>query len=242
MREGSRVARRDVLALGATGLVGLSGLSGCLGGGGGAGSGGDGGTSTTADGASRSLAGHEAAVGLDAQPSLGPDPFEATATIVAFEDPSCPTCRRFEQNVVPRLQSDIDAGTLSFVARTYPVIYPWGKPAVQALEATYARDEDAFWGLYGHYFEEQGTFSTANVLDLTRTWLSANTDLDADAVVADAEAKRYDDAVQSDLDAGDAAGANGITPSLFLFRDGQYRTVVRGSAANYDVIAGTLEL
>lgn len=241
MREDSHVGRRDVLALGA---AGLAGLAGCMGGasGGGDGTNGDGGGSTD-DGetTTQSLADHPAAATLDAQPSLGPNPLEATATIIAFEDPSCTRCRAFEQNVVPDLRPHIEDGTLSFVSRTYPVIYPWGKPAVQALEATYARDEDAFWGLFDHYFDEQPSFSTDNVLDRTRTWLSENTALDADAVVADADAKRFDDAVQADLDAGDTAGANGITPSLFLFRDGTYRTVARGSVS-YDVIAGALEL
>lgn len=249
MRADPRVARREILTLGAAGLLGLAG---CLGGvssdgsagGGDAGGSDDGGTgsgTTNGESSSQSLADHPAAANLDAQPSLGPDPFDAPATIIAFEDPSCTRCRAFEQNVVPKLQSDIESGTLSFVVRTYPVIYPWGKPAVQALEATYARDEDAFWGLFHHYFETQPEFSTDNVLDRTATWLAANTDLDADAVVADAEAKKFDDAVQADLTAGDEAGANGITPSLFLFRDGTYRTVARGSVS-YDVIAGTLEL
>jgi predicted DsbA family dithiol-disulfide isomerase len=79
------------------------------------------------------------------------------------------------------------------------------------------------------------------VLDRTRQWLSENTDLDADAVVADAETEAFDDAVQADLNAGDEAGANGVTPSLFLFRDGQYQTVAQGSVS-YDVLANTLGL
>lgn len=234
MRDVSRVGRRDVLGIGTAGLAGFAGCLGAVGGGGGN-DGADGGPS------GQSLAEHAAATDVEAQPSLGPNPLEATATIVAFEDPSCARCRAFEQNVVPELQSDIDAGTLSLVSRTYPVVYPWGKPAVQALEATYNRDKGVFWGLFNHYFDEQDRFSTDNVLNRTRTWLSSNTDLDADAVVSDAEAKTFDSDVQADLTAGDNAGADGVTPSLFLFRDGTYRTKAQGSVS-YDVLAGALGL
>ncbi|SFK82132.1 Protein-disulfide isomerase [Halogranum rubrum] len=243
MRRESRVGRRDVLALGA---ASLAGLAGCLGGER-DGSGESGGSTATTGESSKntditqSLSTHAAATDLESQPIRGPDPLDATATIIAFEDPSCTRCRAFEQNVVPKLESDIESGTLSFVSRTYPVVYQWGKPAVQALEATFNRDEAAYWGLFSHYFEEQDAFSTENVLDRTRTWLARNTDLDAEAIVADAKAKAFDDAVQADLAAGDEAGANGVTPSLFLFRDGQYRTTARGSVS-YDVIANTLEL
>jgi protein-disulfide isomerase len=226
MKEDSHVSRRDVLAVGA---AGVAGLAGCLGGASGSGD------------SQQSLSEHPAATDIGAQPHLGPNPLDARATIIAFEDPSCARCRAFEQQVVPKLRSDIDAGTLSLVSRTYPVVYQWGKPAVQALEATYDRSEDAYWELFAHYFDEQDAFSADNVLERTGRWLSSNSDLDADAVVADAEAKTFDAAVQADLTAGDEAGADGVTPSLFLFRDGQYQTVARGSVS-YDVLANTLGL
>ncbi|MFC4357529.1 DsbA family protein [Halobium salinum] len=242
--------RRRLLAAGGAGLT-LSGLAGCLGMGGGGGDGGgngSGGSEGSGGGGSGTpIAEHDAATAIDAQPSRGPDPLDAPATLIAFEDPSCSRCRAFETNVVPKLEADIEAGNLAFVSRTYPVVYPWGKPATQALEATYARVEneeagaDAYWGLFDHYFAEQDAFSADNVLSRTESWLAENTDLDAAAVVADAEAKEFDDAVQTDLDAGDAAGANGTTPSLFLFRDGTYRTKAQGSVS-YDVIASALEL
>lgn len=239
-RHGGSASRRRFLVTGAAGLA-VSAFAGCLGVGGSSDGGGPDENSGTP------IAEHAAATAIDAQPSRGPDPLEAPATLIAFEDPSCARCRAFEEEVVPELNSHIEAGTLAFVARTYPVVYPWGKPATQALEATYARVEDesapaaAFWGLFDHYFATQDAFSEENALSRTETWLAENTDLDAAAVVADAEAKKFDDAVQTDLDAGDAAGADGTTPSLFMFRDGEYRTKAQGSVS-YDVVAGALEL
>lgn len=221
-----RLPRRQVLVGSA---LGFGALAGCLG----RGEAGQSGGTPIAD--------HPAASGLETQPRRGPDPFDAPATIIAFEDPSCTRCRAFERNVVPKLESHVDAADLSLVVRTYPVVYPWGKPAVQALEATFARDVDAFWGLFDHYFATQPSFASENVLARTRDWLSANTTLDADGIVADAEAKKFDGGVQADVRAGDDAGADGVTPSLFLFRGGNYQTKARGSVS-YDVIAGALGL
>jgi protein-disulfide isomerase len=197
---------------------------------------GDGEDATT--GAGQSLADHPAARELGAQPTLGPA--DATATIVAFEDPSCSRCRAFERNTVPKIREElVSPGDARFVVRTYPVVYPWGKPAVQALEATFARSPDAFWGLFAHYFDEQDAFSTDNVLARTEEWLAANSDVDAAAVVADAESKAYDGAVRTDLDAGEAAGVGRTTPTVFLFRDGRYVTRASGSVS-FELISSAL--
>ena len=225
-------------------------MAGCLGSSGGSGSGGgdgsttDGGTSggATATDDARSIENHPAAAGLDTQPTKGPDPSGAEAVIVAFEDPSCPRCRAFEEQTVPRIESElVEPGRASFVFRGYPVIYPWGKPATQALESTFARDAEAHWALAGHYFAEQSSFDESNVLDRTRTFLEAETDVDAEAVVTDAESKAHDAAVQADLDAGMAAGAGGTTPTVFLFRDGEYRTKAAGSVS-FSVVTNALGL
>lgn len=95
--------RRRLLATGVAGLA--AGASGCLG------SGSDG----TDSGAP--IAEHAAGNGLDGQPFRGPDPTEAPATLIAFEDPSCARCRAFERQVVPKLEGDVEAGRLSLVAR-----------------------------------------------------------------------------------------------------------------------------
>ncbi|MFB6173769.1 MAG: DsbA family protein [Halobacteriales archaeon] len=236
--------RRAFLAAAATGV-----LAGCLGGGGG-GADTPAGTTTTGAGMATgtatpggdSIERHPAAAGLADQPTLGPDPFEAGAVVVAFEDPSCPRCRAFEEETVPKIESNlVEPGRGSFVFRGYPVVYPWGGPAAHALEATFDRDPAAFWALAGHYFEDQSNFDSDNVLDRTRSFLASETDLDADAVVADVEEGSFEDAVQADLDAGKAAGAGRTTPTVFLFRDGQYRTKAAGSVS-YSVIENALGL
>jgi len=183
-------------------------------------------------GGGNTLGSHPAATGLDGQPRLGPPPGEAAGTIVAFEDPSCHRCRVFEEQTAPRIRSElVDPGDATLVFRGFPNVYPWGEVGVRALEATYARDADAHWTLLDHYFDEQATFEGEGreaVLPRTREFLAAETAVDADAVAAAVEDGEADAAVEADLAAGEEAGVNG-TPTVFLFRDGEYRTQATGS-------------
>jgi hypothetical protein len=231
--------RRDLLR--ATGGAALAAAAGCTGlTGDNSRSGGDGNAGPPPD--------HEATRGIDAQPVLG----ELGPTmIVAFEDPSCPRCAAFETETVPKIESNlVDTGKAAFAFRGYPVVYPWGEPATHALEATYARSEDAFWDLKDYYFENQqsgglgqgggsGGFSEDNVLDRTRQFLDSETEVDAQAVVDAVDGGETESAVQADLDAGMAAGAGRTTPHVFLFKDGEYLTKAQGSVS-YDLVASAL--
>ena len=236
--------RRRLLA-----ALGTAGLAGCLGGDGGSVStestGGespptssDDSPTSTADASSGSVSvpDHPTAAALTAQPRYGDLDGHL---IVAFEDPSCPRCAAFHDRVVPTIRDQlVEPGDAAFVFRNYPVVYAWGEPATQALEATFARDESAFWGLLDYYYRNQSRLSIDNVSRLTESFL-AGTDLDETAVVADAESAAYDDAVQADLDAAEAGGVGRSTPAVALFRDGTFVTTANGSVS-YDLIANTL--
>lgn len=208
--------RRRFLALSGVGAV--SAVAGC-------GGNGDSG---------ESIADHPAAANLEAQPRRGE---LGGHVVLAFEDPSCPTCRRFHQDTVPEIQENIvDTGKGAYVVRTYPVIYPWGEPATQALASTFARDSEAFWSLFDHYFEEQSSFASDNVLERTATFLSEATAVDGDAVVSDAREKAHADAVQANIQAAEDAELGETTPVVLLFEDGEFVTKINGSVS-YDLIA-----
>ncbi|MWG34565.1 DsbA family protein [Halomarina oriensis] len=238
-----RVSRRRVLA--SLGL-GTAALAGCLGvGGGESGDGGSGEASGNGTGGSGGTGAsgldHPVGDGIDGQPTLGPAAGTAEATLVAFEDPSCPRCAAFHRDTVPRIRSElVDTGRATYVVRPYPIVYAWGEPATRALWATYERDAEAFWSLLDHYFTEQGSFDESNVVDRTRSWLDAETSVDVDAVVNAAEADGFPAPVQSNLDIGEAEGING-TPTVVMFRDGQYQSRATGSVS-YDLITSALNL
>jgi protein-disulfide isomerase len=229
-----RLSRRRALATAGGAL--LAGLAGCSASGEG--------DSTSTDGSSDAptLSTHPAGRAIDEQPFLGPPPGEASGTIVAFEDPSCPTCARFERETVPQIRESLtDPGDATFVFRGIPVVYEWGQPATRALEATFAADPGAFWALADHYFSNQPSFRGGNddeVYGATEAFLNAETGVDGAAVVESARAGEADAAVETDLSASEDAEVR-ATPTVFLFRDGALRTQVRGMA-RYDVIAGAL--
>lgn len=236
-----RFTRRSVLGMGGAALLGS--LAGCT-------DGNDPASDTTTTGSDaggesspseNSLAEHPGADGLESQPFLGADPTAAEAVIVAFEDPSCPTCRRFEHDTLPTLRSELlEPGRASFVFRGLGIIYDWGEPAAKALEATFARSEPAHWALKDHFYDAQSNFDTANVLDLTETFLDDETEVDGTAVVEDVESGAADEKYTIDMDAASAVGIR-ATPTFLLFRDGQYVTKATG-AVSYDVFATALEV
>lgn len=217
-------SRRAFLA--GLGVASTAAVAGCTGGGGS-------GETTLSD--------HAAAEGLETQPTLGAEPGEGEGTIVAFEDPSCPTCARFERSTFPKLKSEVlDSGRASFVFRGIPIIYDWGEPATMALEATYDRSESAFWALKAHYYDDQDSFDTDNALDLTEQFLAENTDIDAAAVVADAEAGAFQEAVDLDLGVSQELNVSG-TPTFFVFDSGTFSTKITG-AVGYESLTGAMGL
>ncbi|MGB9931233.1 thioredoxin domain-containing protein [Haloarcula amylolytica] len=211
--------RRRFLTLSGAGVVGA--VAGC---------------SSDAD-TGESIDDHPAAADLEAQPRRGE---LGGHVVLAFEDPSCPTCRRFHENTLPDIRENIvDTGKGAYVVRTYPVIYPWGEPATQALESTFARDSEAYWSLFDHYFAEQSSFDPDNVLERTATFLTDETEVDGEAVASDARNRAHDDAVQADIRAAEDAGLGETTPIILLFEDGEFVTKVNGSVS-YELIAEAL--
>lgn len=182
---------------------------------------------------------HPAAADLESQPRLGPPIDASDSTIIVFEDPSCPTCRVFEERTMPRVRTElVDAGVTSVVAREYPIVAPWGVIGSRALEATFDRDAAAFWGLRASLYANQGPILSDVVYDYVRAFLVEETDLDADRVIRAVQRGAYNDAVQVDVDAATAAGVRG-TPTLFLFRDGEYVTEIAG-APSFDLLVNAL--
>lgn len=199
----------------------VAALAGCFGGGG------------------APLEDHPAGADLDAQPTLGPAPGSADGTIVAFEDPSCPSCARFEGGTFPELKANlVDPGTVSFVFRAIPVVRAWAEPAVLALESVHARDAAAFWALKRFYFRNQASIDGGTVRDATRQFLSEETAVDADAVLADVDSGAYSDHVDANLQAARDADLQG-TPTFYLFDSGSFTTDLVGPQ-DYSVFENAL--
>lgn len=211
--------RRKFLSLSAVALTG------CLGSGGGNGDG------------STSFGDHPSTAGIETLPSLGEG---SDRRIVAFEDPSCPTCAEHSERAFPRLEEDARNGELVYYVRNVPVVRPdWSRPACNALFATHDRDEETYWNLLSSYYEGQGETNADNVNDKTREYLE-DTPVDADAVVEDTQQESFDGEVNANTSAMRDAGVRG-TPTFYLFDENGFVTETSG-ARGYDVFATALGL
>lgn len=184
---------------------------------------------------------HPSTSGIFDEPTRGPAPFSADATLITFEDPSCPNCVYFEENTYPKLKRNhIDSGELSFVLRTIPVVEQWGASAIYALEATHVRDEQAFWDLKSYYFSNQDKFDNENVLSKTKAFIDQETQLDGQEIIRDARSKAQKKQVQEDLSVAKSANLKG-TPTFIAFRSGEYVTKIVGRQS-YSIFKNVLGL
>lgn len=184
---------------------------------------------------------HPSASGVFDEPRQGPTPFSTDATLIAFEDPSCPHCATFQGKTYPKLERNyVDSGDLSFVLRTVPSAKQWGIDAIYALEATHARDADAFWELESYYFGNQDRFDTGNVLSKTKTFIDGNTRLDGEEIAHDARTKAQKAHVEEDKALAKKANLRG-TPTFFAFRSGEYVTKIVGPQS-YGIFKSVLGL
>lgn len=218
------VRRRELLSVGALALTG------CLGGGSAGGEGGGGGGST-------SFEDHPATAGIDSVPSIGEG---SERQIVAFEDPSCPTCARHSRRAFPTLEEDANEGRLVYHMRNIPVVHPeWSRPACNALFATQERDAETYWTLLNSYYEGQGGTNAENVYERTRGYLEG-TSVDAEAVVEDARQERFDGEVNANLSAARDSDVR-ATPTFYLFDSDGFVTSTSG-ARGYNTFSTALGL
>ena len=101
---------------------------------------------------------------LQGEPALG-DP-NAPLTIVEFSDFECSYCRRFYEQVMPKLKRDyIDTGLVRFVHKDLPLpFHPHALPAAAAARC--AGEQNRYWELHASLFKQQNCLSCKGVLGI----------------------------------------------------------------------------
>lgn len=166
---------------------------------------------------------------LDGQPYLGDPPEAAEKLVVAFEDPACPTCRRFHEEELGALRRDVvEPGSASLVWRPYRYTpYAWQTPAIHAVLAATDRSNAAGWALVEFYYARQADLDAGNVLEETAAFLDGETGVDGETVAGEAEDRAYESLLETAESEGDEVGVTS-TPTFLLFEDGAYRTTITG--------------
>jgi protein-disulfide isomerase len=207
--------RREVLSLGAVALTG------CIGG----------------SGSGPGFESHPATAGIENVPSIGQG---SDKHVVAFEDPSCPSCASHHENAFPSLEEDALNDELVYHVRTIPIVRPdWSEPACNALFSTHGRSSETFWTLLDSYYQGQRQTNADNVYDRTRGYLEDES-VDAEGVVEDARQEAFSDEVNANMSAARDADVS-ATPTFYLFDENGFVTETTG-ARGYDVFATALGL
>jgi len=138
-------------------------------------------------------------------PARGPG--NAKVTIVEFSDFQCPYCGAAYTTVEQLMQQY--AGKVKLVFRQFPLpIHPQAEKAAEA--SLCAADQGKFWEFYDLLFKNQ---KKLDVSDLKAYAGSAGLDATKFATCLDSGEKKKQ--VDSDVEAGQAAGVNG-TPAFFI--------------------------
>ena len=144
---------------------------------------------------------------------------DAPVLIEVYEDFQCPACRIYSNEVEPLVtENHVANGEVYYVFRQYPFLDDRApnKESDQAANASMcAAEQGRFWDYHDILFanwsgENQGSFSDKRLLAFAETL-----GLDTDAFTACFEENRYQDQIQADLAAGNAAGVQG-TPSVLV--------------------------
>ncbi|MGZ6123706.1 MAG: DsbA family protein [Myxococcales bacterium] len=141
-------------------------------------------------------------------PAKGPK--GAPVTIVEWSDFQCPYCGRAQ----PTLKQIMDqyAGKVRLVWKNQPLsFHPNAMPAAEAAMAAYEQGgNDKFWKMHDKFFENQGSLSPSYYEQVAK-----EIGLDVAKWKASVESHGAQSAIQADMSAGNAVGANG-TPTFFI--------------------------
>ena len=127
---------------------------------------------------------------LQGEPALGDT--NAPITIVEFSDFECSYCRRFHEQVLPKLRNHyIDTGLVRFVHKDLPL--PFQAHALQAAAAARcAGSQNRYWDMYGDLFDKQNCLRCKGVIaiaaegDLNITSLEACMESEATLAIINA--------------------------------------------------------
>ncbi|MFA5861621.1 MAG: thioredoxin domain-containing protein [Candidatus Thermoplasmatota archaeon] len=179
---------------------------------------------------------------LEDEPRIGRD--DAPVTLVMFEDPSCPYCRKFHhseagpstfQQLVDTYAAD---GTLRIYYKEFLAAKPWGQAGAIAQECAYTFGNDAFWNVTAKFYRDAPDLDTGNVRAFAMRYAR-----EEGIETGPFEACLADDAalieVRNDMRAGEKLGVGG-TPAYFVVAsDGTSELIV--GPQPFDTFAQAIE-
>lgn len=146
------------------------------------------------------------------RPALGSA--DAPVRVTVFEDFSCPGCRQFKEQIFPLIvEHHVEPGDVRVLPADFPIPVeePWSWAVPNAARAVFEETgNDAYWGFTQAIYTHQGNYSYDTIESV------ADEAGDVGATARDAaENRAYSDAIDADIDRGEAWGVGG-TPTVFV--------------------------
>ena len=147
-------------------------------------------------------------VDLEGVPFIGDE--DAELTMVIYDDFECPFCVRFETQAWPKIKENyIDTGKAKLYYKHFPLgFHQYAQLAAEASECAY--DQDKFWEMHDHIFENQGDLSEDNLV----AW-AEEFELDMDDFNECLDTHKYAEKVKKSMAEGQKVGVQG-TPSMLI--------------------------
>ena len=151
-------------------------------------------------------------ISLKGQPSKGPE--SAKVTIVEYSDFQCPFCARGYQTVENQVLKEY-GDKVRLVYKNFPLpMHPWAEPAAVASECAFEQKPQAFWKLYGYYFQNQRDITPQNIKDKSVEALKDD-GIDTAKFTDCLDNKKTLSEVKADQAEGASVGVNG-TPAFLI--------------------------
>jgi protein-disulfide isomerase len=144
---------------------------------------------------------------------------DAPITIVEYSDYQCPFCSRHYEETLPQLlENYIEAGTVRYVFKDFPLtsIHPQAPKAAEAARcAREVGGDDLYWEMHDVLFEAQGDWSGNPESESVFKGYAGDLGLDQSSFDECLDSGRHAAAVVADLQEGAGFGVTG-TPAFYI--------------------------
>jgi len=145
-------------------------------------------------------------VNLSNRPTLGPN--NAPVKIVEFLDFTCPHCKNFSLNILPKIKKDyVSTGLVQVIFKNFPLNVYSQK---LALAGQCAFEQNKFWEFYDFIFTKENKMTDEEIKNVAKT-LNLNVQQFNECF----DSQKYLKEIEEDLQDGISVGVNG-TPSFFI--------------------------
>lgn len=150
-------------------------------------------------------------------PTLGNS--EAQVTVDVFEDFSCPGCKRFHLNILPKIYTEyIDSDATVRLRRfDYPLpIHEWAKPVANAARRVQQLQGDVAFFEYSEWlYANQSEYSWEMIGDIVE---DSPVEVEPCEVITAAYNESYSSVIESNIKRGDEVGVS-ATPTVLIDGD-----------------------